>query len=137
MQQFTRSAGNRRKRSRNRRGTEYVARIESDGHMVLPQDVVTALGPPGGAEVRVVVEKDHVQLFPSIHNLSRLYVEPTSACNLSCRTCVRNDWNEPIGDMDLALFDRLMGQLNAFKGLTSVMFGGFGEPTCHKDMTAR
>ncbi|MCU0244758.1 MAG: radical SAM protein, partial [Acidobacteria bacterium] len=60
--------------------------------------------------------------------------EPTSRCNLACRTCIRNTWNEPMGDMDMGDFRRLVAGLGRFPHLESVMFGGFGEPTAHPDI---
>ena len=76
----------------------------------------------------------NVEIRPSLHSLARVYIEPTSRCNLACRTCIRNTWDEPLGDMAMATFDRLVDQLDAFKHLESVMFGGFGEPTAHPDI---
>jgi MoaA/NifB/PqqE/SkfB family radical SAM enzyme len=36
-----------------------------------------------------------------VDELRKIYVEPTNACNLACRTCVRNSWDEPEGFMAL------------------------------------
>jgi MoaA/NifB/PqqE/SkfB family radical SAM enzyme len=36
--------------------------------------------------------------------LSRVYVEPTNACNLACKTCVRHAWDEPEGFMAWDVF---------------------------------
>ena len=41
-----------------------------------------------------------------------------------------------MGDMDEAIFDRLVAELRRFPHLESVMFGGFGEPTAHPDILA-
>ncbi len=46
----------------------------------------------------------------------------------------RDTWTEPLGDMPWPLFRRLAGGLRALPHLESVMFGGFGEPTAHKDI---
>jgi MoaA/NifB/PqqE/SkfB family radical SAM enzyme len=81
--------------------------------------------------VEVVTGIGHVEVLPNIHSLNRLYIEPTSRCNLTCRTCIRNTWDEPIGDMNIGDFHRLIGQLPRFSHLETVMFGGFGEPTAH------
>jgi MoaA/NifB/PqqE/SkfB family radical SAM enzyme len=78
-----------------------------------------------------VLKNGRAEVLPNIHSLNRLYVEPTSRCNLACRTCIRNTWEEPAGDMSPEIFDRLAGQLGRFPHLESVMFGGFGEPTAH------
>ena len=55
-----------------------------------------------------------VEVRPNIHSLSRVYIEPTSRCNLTCGTCIRNTWREPLGDMDIAVFDRLVAELGDF-----------------------
>ena len=36
--------------------------------------------------------------------------------------------------MDMEVFDRLVGQLPRFPHIESVMFGGFGEPTAHRQI---
>ncbi|HBH13749.1 MAG TPA: hypothetical protein DDX29_11650 [Clostridiales bacterium] len=42
----------------------------------------------------IMEEEGRLILVPSIHSLSRLYIEPTSTCNLNCVTCIRNNWHE-------------------------------------------
>src|SRR3990172_6746911 len=63
--------------------------------------------------------------------LTKLYVEPTSRCNLACRTCIRNVWDEPSGQMSDATFARIIEGLRAFSPSPDVFFGGFGEPLSH------
>lgn len=100
----------------------------------VPPDAAEALGLEPGAELDLFAEAGRVDVRPNIHSLSRLYIEPTTRCNLSCAACVRNTWSEPLGDMDIAVFDRLASQARRFPHLGSVMFGGFGEPTAHPDI---
>ncbi|HOW85744.1 MAG TPA: radical SAM protein [Candidatus Aminicenantes bacterium] len=102
-----------------------------DGRLPVPAELAAELGLDPGARLEVVVDRGRVEALPNIHSLRRLYIEPTSRCNLSCRTCIRNTWEEPIGDMDEATFGRVAGQLSRFPHLETVMFGGFGEPTAH------
>lgn len=92
------------------------------------------LGLEPGARLEFAVSRGRIEVLPNIHSLNRLYVEPTARCNLTCRTCIRNTWEEPMGDMDPALFDRLAGWLGRFPHLESVMFAGFGEPLTHPDI---
>lgn len=66
-----------------------------------------------------------------IDRLARLYVEPTSRCNLDCRSCIRHAWKEPLGNLDLDLFAGLMAEVGAMPGPPAVFFGGFGEPLGH------
>lgn len=80
--------------------------------------------------------------------LRKLYIEPTNACNLSCRTCVRNVWEDPAGYMSLASFRRVLsgmreislplvdrtGPAGAAARDCTVFFGGYGEPLAHPDI---
>lgn len=113
---------------------EYKLTADANGNIIVPDEVRKMLGIKDGAELRAVVHKDKIELFPNIHSLSKVYIEPTILCNLTCQTCVRNTWNEPMGEMSLNIFDNLIKQLQDFQELKTVMFGGFGEPTFHKNI---
>lgn len=63
--------------------------------------------------------------------LNKLYVEVTTACNLSCQMCVQRVWEEPVGDMPLATFGALMEGLCQFPLPPTVHLGGYGEPMSH------
>ena len=45
--------------------------------------------------------------------LAKLYIEPTNQCNMRCRTCIRNVWDEALGKMSDAVFDRIIEGLRA------------------------
>jgi MoaA/NifB/PqqE/SkfB family radical SAM enzyme len=113
------------------RKTTYRIKVGRDGALEMPPGLASKLGLGPGAELDVVTGVGHVEILPNIHSLNRLYIEPTSRCNLSCKTCIRNTWDEPTGDMDGTTFHRLAGRLSRFPHLETVMFGGFGEPTAH------
>lgn len=100
----------------------------------VPPDVARALGLEPGAELELIADGGRIEVRPNIHSLSRVYIEPTTRCNLACATCIRNTWAEPLGDMSIAVFDRLVAQLMRFPHVESVMFGGFGEPTVHPNI---
>ncbi len=102
-----------------------------DGSLSVPPELEKKLGLAPGTCLEVTADHGRLEIQPNIHSLNRLYIEPTSRCNLSCRTCIRNTWDEPMGDMEIDVFERLAGQLPRFPHLESVMFGGFGEPTAH------
>jgi MoaA/NifB/PqqE/SkfB family radical SAM enzyme len=110
--------------------TVYELRVGEDG-LAVPPELEKKLGLVPGGRIEIVVDRGRVEILPNIHSLNRLYIEPTSRCNLSCKTCIRNTWDEPMGDMDMDVFDRLAGQLRRFPHLETIMFGGFGEPTAH------
>jgi MoaA/NifB/PqqE/SkfB family radical SAM enzyme len=63
--------------------------------------------------------------------LNKIYVEPTSRCNLSCVTCIRHSWDEPFGEMDWPVYRALIDGLADFPGPKTIAFAGFGEPLLH------
>ncbi len=75
---------------------------------------------------------DEIILHKTGAGLKKIYLEPTSRCNLNCVTCVRQQWPDLVeSEMDMALFDELLEQMAAFPGLGKVHLGGFGEPLVH------
>jgi len=67
----------------------------------------------------------------------KVYLEPTSRCNLRCSICFRRSWiGEREGDMSAACFARLREQLPEIPGVQEVFFGGMGEPLAHPDICA-
>ncbi len=66
--------------------------------------------------------------------LKKIYVEPTSRCNLSCVTCIRNAWEEPMGDMDSSVFHALLDGIASFPEAQTIAFSGLGEPLLHPDL---
>ncbi len=65
---------------------------------------------------------------------AKVYIEPTSLCNLDCRTCIRHSWKEPLGLMERGTFGRIMESLREFSPPPDVFFGGLGEPLLHPDI---
>lgn len=66
--------------------------------------------------------------------LEKLYIEPTNRCNLDCRTCMRNSWDEPMGQIDQELYDRILAELVRLPTVPTLFFGGIGEPLSHPDI---
>jgi len=67
--------------------------------------------------------------------LKKLYLEPTSRCNLKCITCLRRQWGTiPEQDMLMDLFENLLEQMESFPELNQVHLGGFGEPLAHPEV---
>ena len=114
--------------------SDLQVKVRNDGSLMLPPEIAEQLGLVAGAKVEISPEHDRLIVHPNIHSLARVYIEPTSVCNLTCQTCVRNTWTEPLGSMSLETFSRLVEQLKKFPHLQSVMFGGFGEPTAHGEI---
>jgi hypothetical protein len=66
-----------------------------------------------------VARPDGLLLRPSPDHLARVYVEVTTGCNLSCRTCVRNSWDEPLGHLRSGM-DRRAGEANCSGPLSGI-----------------
>ncbi len=69
-----------------------------------------------------------------MQKIKKLYIEPTSCCNLNCKMCFRNNWFDERKD---TMSEKTVA--NALKILNSgeydsVFFGGMGEPLMHKDI---
>ena len=61
---------------------------------------------------------------------SKLFVEVTTRCNMSCSMCVKrtDGGGSPEGDLSLPLFEALSP---AFRGLEALILNGVGEPLLH------
>jgi len=62
--------------------------------------------------------------------LKKLYIEPTTKCNLNCKMCFRHTWfDEPICDMEFEVFERILATMP--ESVETIFFGGMGEPLHH------
>ncbi|NDJ33079.1 MAG: radical SAM protein [Chloroflexi bacterium] len=64
-------------------------------------------------------------------DLTKLYVEITSRCNLACRMCMLNTLDEPTGLMPEETFYTLLDQLAGLPRMPVLHLAGYGEPTSH------
>jgi tungsten cofactor oxidoreducase radical SAM maturase len=67
-------------------------------------------------------------LHPCLPDIQKLYIEPTTACNLECRTCIRNTWEDPNQHMSMRTFQHIVDSLDTLPNLKRVVFTSFGEP---------
>lgn len=67
-------------------------------------------------------------LHPRLPDVQKLYLEPTTACNLECITCIRNTWADPNQHMNMQTFQRVVESLDDLPDLKRVVFTSFGEP---------
>lgn len=67
-------------------------------------------------------------LYPRVPDARKLYIEATTACNLTCQTCIRNSWADPNAHMDDATFQRILESIKKLPQLERVIFTSFGEP---------
>ncbi len=109
----------------------FIIEIDDQGHLILPEEIMRRFGFVTGAVTRLVERENKLTLTKSTSALSKIYIEPTNRCNLECRTCMRNVWNESMGFMSQEIFDRLLQSINEIYPKPVVFFGGIGEPTVH------
>lgn len=65
----------------------------------------------------------------------RLYIEPTSLCNLNCEMCFRKAWiNESFGNIKTDAVLSVMDEPIFLEHVKTVFFGGMGEPLIHPDI---
>ncbi|MBN2098925.1 MAG: hypothetical protein JW753_04930, partial [Dehalococcoidia bacterium] len=81
------------------------ADLEGDGRLALSPELLSRYGVKAGTRVLVDEDANGLKLVCPTR-LAKLYVEPTNECNLHCRTCLRNTWQEPMGKMSEIVFDR-------------------------------
>jgi MoaA/NifB/PqqE/SkfB family radical SAM enzyme len=110
---------------------QFEANVDESGRLVLPAEVVKKYGLEPGTSIRIEDYANGMQLRRPVTQLARVYIEPTNRCNLSCVTCIRNSWDEPLGEMGPATFSRITEGLKALSTPPSVFLGGLGEPTSH------
>ena len=112
-------------------GIRVPLRVSDGGALLLTAAQRRRWGMTPGAEFDVEETPEGLFLRRREGALQRVYVEPTSRCNLACRTCVRNSWSEPIGTMAMETYRALIDGLRAVPTLRSMAFWGFGEPLLH------
>jgi len=114
-----------------RKRTFLTVEVDSQGRFVLPVEAAKRFGLVPGAKVRLEEGETSLRLSHASDSLARVYVEPTNQCNLDCVTCMRNVWDEPLGRMSEAIYQRVLEGVRDMQPVPSVFFGGFGEPLTH------
>jgi len=107
------------------------AQVDEEGRLVLPASAISRFGLQPGARLRIEEETNSIRLHQPVTHLAKVYIEPTNRCNITCRTCMRNTWDEPLGMMSPTTFDRILEGLRTISPKPLVMFGGIGEPLFH------
>jgi len=110
------------------------AQVDSDGRLILPQEVAYRYGLAPGAKVPINQGVNGMLLWQPVTHLTKVYVEPTNKCNLTFRMCIRNAWDEPLGQMADTTFERVIDGLRSFSPPPTILFGGFGEPLFHPNI---
>ena len=108
--------------------------LGKDGSLRLPEEFLNRRGLSRDVECWVNHRDGAIVLLPRLPDLRKLYIEPTTLCNLECRTCIRNVWETPKTRMEMEVFRSLVEQLKEFPDLHRVVFSGLGEPLTHPDI---
>ncbi|MBI1881408.1 MAG: tungsten cofactor oxidoreductase radical SAM maturase [Chloroflexi bacterium] len=103
----------------------------NQGQLMLPEEVCRRQRISSQTEYWLEEREGDLILHPRRPDVRKLYVEPTTTCNLDCRTCVRNVWADPKAPMAMTTFERLVASLPDLPNLNRVVFTGFGEPLTH------
>jgi MoaA/NifB/PqqE/SkfB family radical SAM enzyme len=107
------------------------AEVDESGRLILPPEVARQFGLLPGSKVRLDEGHNFVRMHRPITHLTKVYIEPTVACNLDCITCFRNAWDQPIGRMSDETFEHILAGLKRLSPMPDVYFGGIGEPLFH------
>ena len=114
--------------------TSVDIRIGEDGGLHLTDELRRRWNLKPGSELHVNETPQGLFLYPVNPPLSKIFIEPTSQCNLQCRTCVRNSWDEPVGSMEMTVYRKLLSDLSEIHTIRAMAFWGIGEPLVHPDI---
>jgi MoaA/NifB/PqqE/SkfB family radical SAM enzyme len=113
---------------------EFEADIDEAGRLLIPPELAKRYGLNPGTRILVVNNANGLHLRRPVTHLAKIYIEPTNRCNLRCRTCIRNSWDEPLGEMNPETFARVVEGLRRFSPPPDVFLGGLGEPLAHPNI---
>jgi len=113
-----------------------MPKVKSDekGCLILPDAFFQRRHMPSNIEYWLDEREGDLVLHPCLPDARKLYIQPTTRCNLHCRTCIRNVWEETEDQMAMSTFQRLVESLDDLPDLTRVVFSGFGEPLTHPNI---
>ena len=113
---------------------KFQAQVDENGRLSFSPEFSLQYGLKPGATVHVDETAKGPRLRLPVTHLKKVYVEPTNRCNLDCRTCMRNSWDEPLGQMSRQTFARIIEGLKRFSPPPTVFLGALGEPLSHPDI---
>jgi tungsten cofactor oxidoreducase radical SAM maturase len=99
--------------------------------LVLPEDFLQRRHVPRELDCWLDERDGDLILHPCLPDLRKLYIEPTTACNLKCRICIRNTWDDPSAHMSMQTYQHIVDSLVDLPDLKRVVFTSFGEPFMH------
>lgn len=107
--------------------------VDNEGRLIFPPEIAAQFGLQPGATFRLENGSNRIQMHRPVTNLKKVYIEPTDQCNIACRTCIRNGWDESLGRMSEETFSRILDGVQQISPMPTIFFGGLGEPLFHKD----
>ena len=110
-----------------------VPKVKADdqGKFILPEAFLQRRHISVNTEYWLDERESELILHPCLPDVRKLYIQPTTHCNLHCRTCIRNAWDSPETQMPMSTFLRIIESLDTLPNLNRVVFSGFGEPLTH------
>jgi len=105
--------------------------LNPNGSLKIPADFLHRRHFPQSMDFWLDERDGDIILHPRLTDIRKLYIEPTTFCNLKCRTCIRNVWGDPIEHMDMATFQKIIDGFPELTQLERVVFTSFGEPFTH------
>jgi len=113
-----------------------MPRVKTDelGRLIIPDSFSQRRHISPNTEYWLDEREGDLILHPRLPDIRKLYIQPTSCCNLHCRTCIRNVWEDPEAQMPMDTFHRLVQSLDNLPNLARVVFTGFGEPLTHPNI---
>jgi tungsten cofactor oxidoreducase radical SAM maturase len=99
--------------------------------IILPADFLKRRHLSENLEYWLDAREGELILLPRIPDVNKLYIEATTGCNLQCRTCIRNIWDDPQALMSRETIQNLLASLDDLPNLQRVIFSGFGESLTH------
>lgn len=109
-------------------------KVDKKGRITLPEEIKEKFLLNQDTELSLRISSEGMFIERKDSLLKKIYIEPTSDCNLNCKTCVRHSWDDNIGSMDLSLYKKIIADLREFKSLEKISFWGIGEPLYHPDI---
>jgi Fe-coproporphyrin III synthase len=99
--------------------------------IILPMDFLNRRHLSENLEYWLDAREGEIILLPRIPDVNKIYIEATTGCNLQCRTCIRNIWEDAQALMSMETFQSLHNCLEMLPDLKRVVFSGFGESLTH------
>ncbi|MFO7814378.1 MAG: radical SAM protein [Halanaerobiales bacterium] len=113
---------------------EFRVIIDKEGNLQIPEKIKDNLELKPETELKLKAGDSSIIIKRADPLLTKVYVEPTTECNLNCKTCVRHSWNQELGHMEMPVYKKMIEDLKEFKKLNKISFWGIGEPLFHPNI---